>query len=144
MYLRPTKLVQISNRIASWFAARGLMPAKTVQVELKGRRSGEMRTVVINSVEHEGQRYFVSTRGESEWVRNVRAAGGEVVIVRGGRKRARLEELPAEQRAPIIKKYLGENALVTRRQFGLDPKAELSEFEAIAADHPVFRIEMPE
>jgi deazaflavin-dependent oxidoreductase (nitroreductase family) len=144
MYKRPTKLTQIFNRITSWFAARGLMPAKTVQVEVKGRRSGEMRTMVINSVDYEGQSYFVSTRGESEWVRNVRAAGGEVVIQRAGRKRARLEELPAEQRAPIIKKYLGENAMVTRRQFEMDPKAPLSEFEGIADRHPVFRIEMLE
>jgi deazaflavin-dependent oxidoreductase (nitroreductase family) len=142
MYLRPTKLTQIFNRMTSWFAAQGLMPGKTVQVEVRGRRSGETRTMVINWVEYEGQRYFVSTRGESEWVRNVRAAGGEVTIQRRGQKRARLEELAAGERAPIIKKYLGENAMVTRRQFGLDPKAELSEFEAIAQDHPVFRIEM--
>jgi hypothetical protein len=144
MYLRPTKLTQIFNRMTSWFAARALMPSKTVQVEVKGRRSGETRTMVINWVEYEGQRYFVSTRGESEWVRNVRAAGGEVVIERGGRKPARLEELPASETAPIIKKYLGENALVTRRQFGVDPKAELSVFEGIAPRHPVFRIEMVE
>lgn len=144
MYLKPTKLTQLFNRTAAWLAARGMMPAKTVQIEVKGRRSGEPRLAAVNYVEYEGQRYFVSTRGESEWVRNVRAAGGEVVINRGGRKRARLEELPSGETAPIIKKYLGENALATRRQFGLDPKAELPEFEAVAADHPVFRIEVLE
>jgi hypothetical protein len=141
MYLKPTKLTQIFNRTMSWLAARGLGPSRMVQVETRGRSSGEKRTVVINSVEYEGQRYFVSTRGESEWVRNVRAANGDVTIQRGGPKAAHLEELPPEGTAPILKKYLGENG-VTQRQFGLSPDADVSEFEAVAADHPVFRIEM--
>jgi len=144
MYLRPMKLTQVFNRITSWFASRGLTPSHMVQIEVKGRRSGEARQAVINSVEYEGQRYFVSVRGESEWVRNVRSAGGEIVIHHGGRKRARLEELPASETAPIIKKYLGENVMSTKRNFGVDPKAELSEFEAIASRHPVFRIELLE
>ncbi len=48
--------------------------------------------------------------------------------------------LPPERRVPILKAYLGENAMTTKAHFGVDPKAELSEFEAIAARHPVFRI----
>ncbi|KKL75081.1 hypothetical protein LCGC14_2058450, partial [marine sediment metagenome] len=89
-------------------------------------------------------RYLVSPRGEAEWVRNVRAAGGDAVIRHGRRQRVRLEEVAAEQRALILKAYLGENALSTRQHFGLDPKAELAEFERIAARHPVFRIVMVE
>jgi deazaflavin-dependent oxidoreductase (nitroreductase family) len=144
MYLRPMKLTQFFNRITTWFAARGLTPSHMVRIEVKGRRSGAPRQAVINSVEYEGQRYFVSVRGESEWVRNVRAAGGEIVIQHRGRKPARLVELPAAETAPIIKKYLGENVMATKSKFGVDPKAELAEFEAIAPRHPVFRIEAQE
>ncbi len=135
------KATQMMNRLTSWLASLGLMPSKTVTLEVRGRRSGQMRSVVINWVEQDGQRYFVSPRGEAEWVRNVRA-GGEAVIRRRGRQSVRLEELPVEQRAPVLKAYLGENAWSTRQHFGLDPKAELAEFEGIAARHPVFRIVM--
>ncbi len=134
------KATQMMNRFTSWLASLGMMPSKTVTLEVRGRRSGQMRSAVINWVEQAGQRYFVSARGGAEWVRNVRAAGGEAVIRRRGRQSVRLEEVLTEQRAPILKAYLGENAWTTQQHFGVDPKAELAEFEGIAARHPVFRI----
>ncbi len=139
-YAKPTALTQAFNRFVGWLASLGVMPSKTVTLEAKGRRSGETRSAAVNWVEHEGQRYLVAPRGETEWVRNVRAAGGEAVMRRRDRQQVRLEEVPVEQRAAIIKTYLGENAMATQRQFGVDPKAELSAFEAIAERHPVFRI----
>ena len=139
-YRRPTKLTQLLNRTMGWLASLGMTPSDTVTLEVKGRRSGAVRSTVVTCVEHEGTRYLVSPRGESEWVRNVRAAGGEAAIRRRGRRRVRLEELPAEQRAPVIKAYLGKTATATRQHFGVDPKAEMPEFEAIAGRHPVFRV----
>ncbi len=139
-YRRPLKLTQISNRILSWLASLGLTPSRMITLEVKGRRSGATRSTVVNSVEYEGTRYLVSPRGEAEWVRNVRAAGGEAVIRHRGRRRVGLEELSAEQRAPILQLYLRQNALSTRQHFGIDPHAPLEEFERVAAKHPVFRI----
>jgi deazaflavin-dependent oxidoreductase (nitroreductase family) len=140
MYRKPGLVTRTMNRFVSWLASRGLMPSDTITLEVRGRRSGQMRSAVINWVEHEGQRYFVSPRGEAEWVRNVRAADGEAVIRRRERQKVRLEEVPAEQRAPIIKAYLAKTEVATRQHFGVDPKTEIGEFEAIAARHPVFRI----
>jgi deazaflavin-dependent oxidoreductase (nitroreductase family) len=139
-YHRPTTLTQLLNRAMGWLASLGLTPSDTVTLEVKGRRSGAVRSTVVTWVEHEGTRYLVSPRGESEWVRNVRAASGEGAIRRRDRRGVRLEEVPAEQRAPIIKAYLGKTAMATRQHFGVDPKAELSAFEAIAGRHPVFRV----
>ncbi len=139
-YRRPTKLTQVFNRLFSRLASLGLTPARTVALEVKGRRSGQVRSTVVNYLRYEGERFLVSPRGEAEWVRNVRAAGGDAAIRHGRLQRVRLAEVPAEQRAPIIKAYLGENALSTRQHFGVDPKAPIEEFEAIAARHPVFRI----
>ncbi len=139
-YRRPMKLTQISNRILSWLASLGLTPSRTVTLEVKGRRSGETRSTVVNWIEYEGTRYLVSPRGEAEWVRNVRAAGGEAVIRHGGRRSVHLEELPSEQRAPVLQLYLRQNAISTRQHFGIDPHAALEEFERLAAKHPVFRI----
>ena len=139
-YRRPIKLTQMINRFVSWLASLGLTSSDTVTLEVKGRRSGVVRSNPVTWVEHEGERYLVSPRGESEWVRNVRAAGGDAVIRRRGRQPVQREEVPAEERAPIIKAYLEKTARATRQHFGIDPKAELGEFEAIAGRHPVFRI----
>lgn len=139
-YRRPTRLTQVMNRLVSWLASLGLTSSDTVTLEVKGRRSGRVRSNPVTWVEHEGDRYLVSPRGESEWVRNVRAAGGDAEIRHRGSKRVRLEEVAAEERAPIIRAYLAKTATVTRQHLGVDPKAELAEFEAIAARHPVFRI----
>ena len=141
-YRRPTKVTQTFNRFMSWLASLGLMPSDTVTLEVKGRRSGMVRSNVVTWVKQDGERYLVSPRGESEWVRNVRAADGEAVIRHRGRQRVRLEEVPAEERAPIIKAYLAKTAMATRAHFGVDPKAEIEEFEAIAGRHPVFRMVM--
>ena len=128
------------NRFVGWLASRGLMPSDTITPEVKGRRSGMTRSNVVTWVEQDEERYLVSPRGETEWVRNVRAAGGDAVIRRRGRQTVRLEEVTAEQRAPIIKAYRKKTAKATQQHFGVDPKAEIEEFEAIAARHPVFRI----
>jgi hypothetical protein len=55
----------------------------------------------------DGERYLVSMLGENvNWVQNVRAAGGRALLKSGGREEVHLEEVPAEQRASILKAYL--------------------------------------
>ncbi len=139
-YRRPTRLTRAFNRFMGWLASRGLMPSDTITLEVKGRRSGMIRSNVVTWVEQDEERYLVSPRGESEWVRNVRAADGEAVIRRRGGEKVRLEEVPAEERAAIIKAYLAKTKMATRQHFGVEPKTEIGEFEAVAARHPVFRI----
>lgn len=139
-YNKPAGLVKAMNAFVSWLASLGIVPGGTVTIETKGRKSGQTRSNAVTVVEHEGQRYLVAPRGETEWVRNVRAANGEAVLRHGARKPVRLEELPIEQRAPIIKPYLKKTAMATKGEFGLEPDADISEFERIAPKHPVFRI----
>ena len=143
VYHKPSGMTKFFNRVFGLFAGIGLTPKKSVMLEVKGRRSGEPRSVPVNWVEHDGNRYLVSPRGESEWVRNVRADGGQAVLRHGKREPVRLEELPASERAPIIQAYLKENAMATKQHFGIDPKSDIAEFERIAHLHPVFRIEQP-
>lgn len=140
MYQRPGTLTKLSNGLVSVLAGLGLSPKRTVQLEVKGRKSGRTRSTVVNTVEAGGREYLVAPRGNTEWSRNVRAAG-EAVIRRGGRRRTvRLEEIPIDQRAPIIQAYLKENAMVTKAHFGIEPGAPIEEFHRIADRHPVFRI----
>jgi len=139
MYQRPSTLTKLGNLPIAWLAAMGLGPKKTVVLEVRGRRSGQVRSAVVNIVDVDGEMYLVAPRGNTEWSRNARAAG-EATIHRGKREQVRLQEVPVEQRAPIIQTYLKENAMVTKAHFGIDPNAPIEEFQRIAPDHPVFRI----
>src|SRR3972149_7973872 len=99
---RPSAPTQLLNRFVSWLASLGFTPSDTVTLEVEGRRSGRVYSNAVTWVEVDGQRYLVSPRGKSEWVRNARAAKGEAVIRHRGRRQVRLEELPADQRAPVL------------------------------------------
>jgi deazaflavin-dependent oxidoreductase (nitroreductase family) len=140
VYHKPSGAVKLMNAFIGRLASIGLIPGGTVQLEVKGRRSGKTRLVAVTLAEHEGQRYLVAPRGNTEWVRNVKAAGGEAALKHRKTEKVQLEEVPVEQRAPIIKIYLKKTAAVTKREFGLDPEASLEEFEKIAPRHPVFRV----
>ena len=140
MYHKPSSLVKAMNSVFGRLASWGLIPGDTALLQVNGRRSGQTRSNAVTWVEHDGQRYLVAPRGNTEWVRNVKAAGGEAILKRRKAERVRLEEVPIEQRAPIIKSYLKKTALVTKREFGIEPEAPLEEFEKIADRHPVFRI----
>ncbi len=139
-YARPSGFTKATNGLMGWLGAHGIGPKKTVRLEVKGRRSGVVRSTAVNVVTHDGQRYLVAPRGETEWVRNARAAVGEAVIRRGKAEPVTLSEVPVSERAPIIQTYLRANALETKREFGVDPKAPIDVFEGIADKHPVFRI----
>jgi hypothetical protein len=123
-YLKPGFLPKLFNRVALRFGTGG---AKGLVV--RGRVSRQPMRVPVIPVEHEGERYLVSTRGESEWVRNIRdAAGGEI-----DGKPFRAVEIPTEQREPIIATYREVAGKTVDTYWKRLPEP---------ADHPVFRIEV--
>jgi deazaflavin-dependent oxidoreductase (nitroreductase family) len=146
---RPTRWGRWHNAAMSWLVSTGVLPEKwpgepvcgPASLEVVGRRSGRPRANMVTWVEHSGGRYFVSMLGpQSDWVRNIRAAGGEAVLRRGGRKRVCLEEVPVEESAPIIRQWYRRTWQSTLHHLGLQPDADIAEFERIAPRHPVFRI----
>jgi hypothetical protein len=138
---RPTRLGRIWNGVLAWVSGVGLTPPILLTLQVNGRSSGHLRTNVLVPATFGGQRYLVSMLGDgSDWVRNVRAAGGEAFIKRGGLRPVMLTEIASEERAPILKAYC-KVATSGRHHFPVPPTAPLAEFEAIAADYPVFRID---
>ena len=76
---------------------------------------------------------------QCNWVRNVRAADGVATLRHGRVERVYLSEVPVEQRARVIKRYL-ELAPGARPHIPVDRSASVGAFQTIAADYPVFRI----
>ena len=97
---------------------------------------------MVNLLEVDGVRYLVAPRGVTQWVRNVRAAGGG--NLRLGRKVERFTavELPDDEKAPIIRPYLRAWAWEVGKFFdGLTADSPDAEIAAAAPGFPVFRVE---
>ncbi len=137
---RPNWIARIINRAWAALFSWGILPDYMATLQVTGRKSGRMisQPMVVGTVN--GQRYLVSMLGENvQWVHNVRAAGGRAVLLRKGREEVHLEEVPADQRAPILKAYL-RLAPGARPHVPVDKEAPLAEFEKIATAFPVFRV----
>ncbi len=137
---RPNWIAKILNRGWAIVASRSATSNGLVALEVIGRKSGRIISFPLVMVTVDGQRYLASMLGDNtQWVRNVRASGGKAVLRSGGREDVQLEEIPAGQRAPILKAYL-QAAPGARPHVPVDKDAPLAEFEKIATAHPVFRL----
>lgn len=132
-----------ARRLSHFWAAAfrlGLLPRRWVTLEVAGRSSGRPVRFPLGMARSGGDRYLVSMLGENcNWVRNVRAAGGQAVLRRRSAVRCHLVEVPAAERAPILKRYV-EQVPGGRPHIPVDRRAPVAAFEAIADRYPVFRV----
>jgi deazaflavin-dependent oxidoreductase (nitroreductase family) len=137
---RPNWIARILNRAWAAVFSSGIASDFLVTLEVTGRKSGRPISLPVVMAIVDGQRYLVSMLGDNvQWVQNVRAAGGKAVLRGGGREEIQLEEVPADQRAPILKAYL-QRAPGARPHVPVNKDAPLAEFQQIAAKFPVFRL----
>ena len=108
----------------------------------RGRKSGQIRTTPVNPLEIGGKRYLVAPRGETDWVRNLRAArGGELRLGRH-REPIGVEEFPDDLKPPILREYLRHWKMETGQFFdGVTAESPEAELRRIAPRHPVFKIQ---
>lgn len=128
------------NRCWAAIYALGVAPNYMITLDVRSRRSGRLVSLPLVMVVLAGERYLVSMLGEEvNWVRNVRAAGGNVTLRHGRREEVHLEEVAADRRAPVLKAYL-KRAPGARPHLPVSKDAPLSEFERVSSQFPVFRI----
>jgi len=106
----------------------GMIPTLAV----RGRTSGEWRTVPVNVLELAGHRYLVAPRGDTQWVRNLRATDRGELRRRGRVEPFRAIEIPDSEKPRVIEAYLTRWGYQVKGYFNALPDP---------ADHPVFRIE---
>jgi deazaflavin-dependent oxidoreductase (nitroreductase family) len=137
---RPNRLARLLNTTGARLAAAGIGPARQVMVEVSGRRSGKAVRFPLVIADLDGDRFLVSMLGQNtNWVRNVRAAGGRVVLRHGRSESVVLEEVDPAERPAVLRRYL-DCAPGARAHIPVDRHAPIEEFERIAADYPVFRV----
>lgn len=129
-YLKPNAFTaKVFNRVVRATGAFG-----TTTLTVAGRTTGDLHSVPVNTVDVGGRTYLVSTRGESQWVKNVRAAG-RITLTRAGKNAAyAVRELPVTERAPVIAAYREELGKVVSGYWTKLPDD---------VDHPVFELRSP-
>jgi hypothetical protein len=138
---QPNWFAKLQNRLSAVAFSAGIMPSRVGTLVVRGRCSGYPVSFPVVIATFEGGRYLVSMLGAgANWVRNVEADGGRAELCHGRHERIHLVEIDAAGRAPILRRYL-ELAPGARPHFSVDRRAPLDEFEQIAAEYPVFRIE---
>jgi deazaflavin-dependent oxidoreductase (nitroreductase family) len=108
---------------------------------VKGRTSGEWRTTPVNLLSHDGRRYLVAPRGETQWVRNLRAAGTGELRVGSRAESFRGRELTDDEKVPVLRAYLKRwKAEVGIFFDGTGPDSTDDQIRAIAPKHPAFEV----
>ncbi|WP_336086373.1 nitroreductase/quinone reductase family protein [Nocardia sp. SSK8] len=141
-YLGPTGIDPIMNKVLNWLPRLGISVAGGRLLAVRGRKSGEWRTTMVNPMTAaDGARYLVAPRGHTQWVRNLRAAGdGELRLGRKAEPFTAVEIADADK-IPLLRLYLEKWGWEVGRFFeGLDKNATDAELAEIAPGFPVFRI----
>jgi deazaflavin-dependent oxidoreductase (nitroreductase family) len=131
----------VFNRLIAALTRLGVSMLGSRVLEVRGRTSGEPRRTPVNLLEFEGARYLVAPRGETQWVRNLRAAGEGRLLLGRRSERFTAAELPDEQKPPLLRAYLKRWAMEVSAFFdGVGADASEEELRRIAPKHPVFRL----
>jgi deazaflavin-dependent oxidoreductase (nitroreductase family) len=105
----------------------------TLVLIVPGRQSGQPRTVPLGRpFDLEGVRYLVGGGGETQWVRNLRAAGRAKLRLHGITTPFRAVEIDGPERDRIVAAY--------RAKQGRTVDGFFKELPA-SIDHPVFGVE---
>ncbi len=131
----------VFNRIVAGLTRLGVSVAGSRVLEVKGRKSGEWRRTPVNLLTHEGNRYLVSPRGQTQWVRNMRTSGGGRLVLGGKAEEFTASEVGDEEKPALLRAYLEKWKWEVGAFFGgVAPDASDEELRRIAPDHPAFRI----
>jgi F420H(2)-dependent quinone reductase len=97
-WLRPV------NRVIVLLQHLGIAFLSFHLLSVPGRRTGKLRTTPVSPFSVEGRRYIVSF-GQTEWVKNARAAGWGILARGRRRQRVRLVALDLEERRPVLRQF---------------------------------------
>ncbi|CAO5174124.1 Deazaflavin-dependent oxidoreductase, nitroreductase family [Frankia sp. AiPs1] len=132
----------IANRLVAAFTRAGVSLLGSRVLEVRGRTSGEPRRTPVNLLVLDGRQYLVSARGHGQWVRNVRAAGGELALLLGrNRTSFHADEVAPEDSVAVLRAYLKRWKSEVGVFFdGVGPESSDEEIRRIAHRHPVFAL----
>ena len=141
-YEEPNRAARAANTAIRWLAELGISIAGTRALRVRGRKSGQQRAVVINLLTVDGVDYLVSPRGNTQWARNVRAAGVVELGPRWRSEHARVSEVDDVAKPELLRRYLARWYWQVKGYVGgLTPDSSDEQLLAGAPRIPVFALE---
>lgn len=141
-------------RRPDWFTNRVFNPAVALMTRMgisvwgsrilrvKGRTSGQWRSHPVNLLTFEETQYLVAPRGLTQWVRNIRVAGGGELMLGSKVQPFKAVELSDDEKLAVLRAYLRRWKFEVGMFFkGVDADSPEEDMRRIAPEHPVFRIE---
>ncbi len=134
----------VFNRAVAGLTRLGISVIGSRVLETKGRVSGAARRTPVNLLSLGGRQYLVSPRGHGDWVRNVRADEGRLVLILGRERRPYVgRELATDdpQAVAVLRAYLRKwKAEVGAFFEGVGPDSADADLAAITHRHPIFEL----
>ncbi len=152
---RVNVFVRINNTMTTSLLRLGIKMWSFSLLTVRGRKSGKPIVTPLAIFVQEGKRYLIATYGVVNWVRNLRAAGGEATLTqRRHSEKIRAIELSPEAAALVFRAALrsgppGVPAVIFRvyrslqvlPYLGVTENSSLEEFEREVLTHPVFLVQ---
>lgn len=134
-------MTKVANPVMAFLVKRfGLKRTNVWVLIVSGRSSGNPRHVPVTPLDYEGARYLVCPRGESDWVKNLRAAGRGTLQSGQDVQTFTSTEIEGEERAKAIREYIHRWPKVASAYFGIGTTPTLEQAASVADQHPVFEI----
>jgi len=140
-YIRARRGTQVFNSVVAALTRAGVSVWGSRLLAVRGRTTGKIRTTPVNPLTIDGERYLVAPRGVTQWVRNIRVAGGAELRVGRRVEQIRVEELTDDEKPAILRAYLRRWKFEVGVFFdGVDASASDETLRAISPGYPVFRL----
>jgi deazaflavin-dependent oxidoreductase (nitroreductase family) len=141
-YIKPQSATSLFNTAVGRLTRMGISVYGSRVLAVKGRKSGEWRTTPVNPLRVDGTRYLVAPRGNTQWVRNLRAVGTGELRIGGKVEPFSATEIADDDKPAILRAYLKHWKWEVGVFFdGVDAKAPEAKLREIAPGYPIFRIE---
>lgn len=129
------------NSTVAWLTRRGFSVWGSRVLYVRGRTSGQWRSNPVNVLTYDGSRYLVAPRGQTQWVRNLRAAGGGELRVGRRVEKFTATELADTDKPGVLRAYLRRWKFEVGVFFdGVNADATDAKLLEIAPGYPVFLI----
>ncbi len=140
-YIKPQTATDTFNKIVARLTRMGISVYGSRILYVRGRSSGEWRTTPVNPLTLDGIRYLVAPRGTTQWVRNMRAAGGGELHIGRRVEPFTVTEVADDAKPAILRAYLKKWKFEVGVFFdGVDAKAPEAKLREIAPGYPIFRV----
>jgi len=138
--------VRALNPLIQRLLRTGMPMGPSALLTVRGRRTGTPRTFPVGLFEVDGRRFVMGSFGETNWIRNLRAAGEATIRTGHDDERVKATELAPDDAAPVLRGALARflsrplMAPMLRSWYGVDGKSIDADYLASAREHPMFEL----